>query len=151
MPHWGIYEATRRRAEKLKHPDQLEQVYVRLKAPAGIGSVQTFSGRHLNVGSDGTVEMSARRACKHAAHSTDSNSRAPPQHRNMPEQSAGWCRQRLPCGGPRVRIPVPFSVESAANLTFSIRGAPAPSALSRTWLAVGRRYIPGGLYTIFVP
>jgi hypothetical protein len=62
MPHWGIYEATRRRAEKLKHPDQLEQVYVRLRAPAGIGSVQTFSGRHLNVGSDGTVEMSAEDA-----------------------------------------------------------------------------------------
>jgi predicted phage terminase large subunit-like protein len=59
MPHWGIYEATRRRAEKLKHP---EQFYVRLKAPAGIGSVQTFSGRHLNVGSDGTVEMSAEDA-----------------------------------------------------------------------------------------
>jgi hypothetical protein len=30
--------------------------------PAGIGCVQTFSGRHLNVGSDGTVEMSAEDA-----------------------------------------------------------------------------------------
>ena len=46
-------------AEKLKHPEPLEQIYVRLKAPAGIGSVQTFSGRHLNVNEDGTVEMSA--------------------------------------------------------------------------------------------
>jgi predicted phage terminase large subunit-like protein len=62
MPHWGIYEHTRRMAEKLKRPEQLEQFYVRLKAPAGIGSVQTFSGRHLNIGSDGTVEMSAEDA-----------------------------------------------------------------------------------------
>src|SRR5258706_5044119 len=30
MPHWGIYEHTRRMAEKLKRPEQLEQVYVRL-------------------------------------------------------------------------------------------------------------------------
>ena len=58
MPGWGIFEHTRRMAEKLKHPEPLEQFYVRLKAPAGIGSVQTFSGRHLNIGSDGTVEMS---------------------------------------------------------------------------------------------
>jgi predicted phage terminase large subunit-like protein len=62
MPHWGIYEYTRRMAEKLKHPEPREKFYVRLKAPAGIGCVQTFSGRHLNVGSDGTVEMSAEDA-----------------------------------------------------------------------------------------
>jgi predicted phage terminase large subunit-like protein len=62
MPHWGIYEYTGRMAEKLKHPEQWEQFYVRLKAPAGIRSVQTFSGRHLNIGSDGTVEMSAEDA-----------------------------------------------------------------------------------------
>jgi len=30
-----------------------------LQAPRGIGSVQTFSGRHTNVGPDGTIEMSA--------------------------------------------------------------------------------------------
>jgi hypothetical protein len=30
--------------------------------PADIGSAQTFSGRHLNVGSDGTVDMSAEDA-----------------------------------------------------------------------------------------
>jgi hypothetical protein len=59
MPCWGIFELTRRRAEELKHPQPLEQLYVRLKAPAGIGAVQTFSGRHLNVKEDGTVEMSA--------------------------------------------------------------------------------------------
>jgi predicted phage terminase large subunit-like protein len=56
MPHWGIFEHWRRMAEESKHP---EQCYVRLQAPPGIGSVQTFSGRHLNVGPDGTVEMSA--------------------------------------------------------------------------------------------
>jgi hypothetical protein len=31
-------------AEKLKHPEPLEQFYVCLKAPARIGSVQTSSG-----------------------------------------------------------------------------------------------------------
>jgi hypothetical protein len=37
-------EATWRMAEKLKHPEPLEQFYVCLKAPARIGSVQTSSG-----------------------------------------------------------------------------------------------------------
>ena len=36
-----------------------ERFRVRLRAPPGIGSVQTFSGRHINVGLDGTIEMSA--------------------------------------------------------------------------------------------
>ena len=31
---------------------------VRIKAPQGTGAVQTFSGRHINVGPDGIVEMS---------------------------------------------------------------------------------------------
>ena len=31
-------------------------------APPGIGSVQTFSGRHINVGLDRTIEMSAEDA-----------------------------------------------------------------------------------------
>jgi hypothetical protein len=35
-----------------------EPVYVRLKAPVGIGSVQTFSGRHITIGEDRIVEMS---------------------------------------------------------------------------------------------
>ena len=55
---WGDASASKGNA-KLKHPEPLEQFYVRLKAPAGIGAVQTFSGRHLNVKEDGTVEMSA--------------------------------------------------------------------------------------------
>jgi hypothetical protein len=41
------------------HPEPVEQCYVRVKAPAGIGAVQTFSNRHLTVGLDGIVEMSA--------------------------------------------------------------------------------------------
>jgi hypothetical protein len=36
-----------------------ERFRVRLRAPSGLGSVQTFSGRHINVGLDGTIEMSA--------------------------------------------------------------------------------------------
>jgi len=33
-------------------------VNVRVKAPPGTGGVQTLSGRHINVGLDGIVEMS---------------------------------------------------------------------------------------------
>ena len=40
--------------------------YPRMSPPIlcdpGIGSVQTFSGRHINVGLDGTIEMSAEDA-----------------------------------------------------------------------------------------
>ena len=55
MPNWGIFELTRRKAEKLKPP---EPVYVRLKAPPGIGAVQTFSGRRITIAEDRIVEMS---------------------------------------------------------------------------------------------
>jgi hypothetical protein len=44
------------------HPEPVEQYYVRVKAPAGIGAVQTYSNRHLTVGLDGIVEMSAEDA-----------------------------------------------------------------------------------------
>ena len=33
-------------------------VYVRLKAPPGIGAVQTLSGRRITIGEDRIVEMS---------------------------------------------------------------------------------------------
>ena len=59
MPNWGIYEHTRRMAEQLKPPKTLD---VRLKAPLGIGSLQTLSGRHVTIGPDGIVEMSAEDA-----------------------------------------------------------------------------------------
>ena len=55
MTSWGMYELTRRMAEKLKPP---EPVYVRLKAPPGIGAVQTFSGRRITIAEDRIVEMS---------------------------------------------------------------------------------------------
>jgi len=55
MPHWGIFEHTRRMAEKLKPP---LPIYVRLKAPPGIGAVQTLSNRHITIGEDRIVEMS---------------------------------------------------------------------------------------------
>jgi predicted phage terminase large subunit-like protein len=75
MPHWGIFEATRRRAEELKPP---EPVYVRLKAPPGIGAVQTFSGRRITIGEDRIVEMSEE----------DANCLIPYGWTRLPEQSA---------------------------------------------------------------
>jgi predicted phage terminase large subunit-like protein len=53
----GIFELTRRRAEEFRR-GQMPGSTVRLRVPAGIGAVQTLSGRHLNVAVDGTVEMS---------------------------------------------------------------------------------------------
>src|ERR1700738_5345338 len=58
-PGQGIFEYYREMAEKLKPP---KPVYVRLKAPQGIGPVQTFSGRHITIGEDRIVEMSAEDA-----------------------------------------------------------------------------------------
>jgi predicted phage terminase large subunit-like protein len=55
----GIYELYRMNAEKRQRRTRF---WVRLQAPPGIGSVQTFSGQHVNVGLDGTVEMSAEDA-----------------------------------------------------------------------------------------
>ena len=46
-------------AEKLKPP---EPVCVRLKAPPGIGGVQTRSGQRTTIGEDRIVEMSAEDA-----------------------------------------------------------------------------------------
>ena len=53
----GIFELTRRRAEEFRR-GQMPGPTVRLRTPAGIGAIQTLSGRHLNVAVDGTVEMS---------------------------------------------------------------------------------------------
>jgi predicted phage terminase large subunit-like protein len=64
FPGQNIFEFYRREAEKLKHQREPEKrkpprpVNVRVQAPPGIGAVQTFSGRHINVGLDGIVEMS---------------------------------------------------------------------------------------------
>jgi hypothetical protein len=54
-PSQGIFEYYREMAEKLKPP---KPVYVRLKAPPGLGAVQTLSGQRSTIGPDGIVEMS---------------------------------------------------------------------------------------------
>ena len=54
-PGQGIFEYYRKMAEEFK---PREPVYVRLKAPPGIGAVQTLSGRHITIGEDRIVEMS---------------------------------------------------------------------------------------------
>jgi hypothetical protein len=55
----GIFELYRMRAEQRRRRTSF---WVRLRAPPGIGSVQTFSGRHISVGLDGAIEMSAEDA-----------------------------------------------------------------------------------------
>src|SRR6516164_88989 len=55
FPGQNIFEFYQKEAEKRKPP---RPVNVRVQAPRGIGAVQTASGRHINVGPDGIVEMS---------------------------------------------------------------------------------------------
>jgi Terminase RNaseH-like domain len=74
-PSQGIFEYYREMAEKLKPP---EPVYVRLKAPPGIGAVQTFSGRRITIAEDRIVEMSEE----------DANCLIPYGWTRLPEQSA---------------------------------------------------------------
>jgi predicted phage terminase large subunit-like protein len=59
FPGQGILEYYRMRAECRQNPDNPERYRVRLLAPPGLGSVYTFSRRTINVGPDGTIEMSA--------------------------------------------------------------------------------------------
>jgi hypothetical protein len=59
MPSWGAFEHARRMAEQLKPPVPR---HVRLRAPAGIGRVQTLSNRHITIAQDRIVEMSAEDA-----------------------------------------------------------------------------------------
>jgi hypothetical protein len=59
FPGQNIFELYRMQAERLR---RRTSSWVRLRAPPGIGSVQTFSGRHINVGLDGAIEMSAEDA-----------------------------------------------------------------------------------------
>ena len=55
FPGQNVFELYRREAEKGKPPKPL---YVRNKAPPGIGAVHTFSGRHVTISEDRVVEMS---------------------------------------------------------------------------------------------
>ena len=50
--------------------------WVRRRVPAGIGSVQTFSGRHINVGPDGAIVSIDALGEHHAAFKTDRHQRA---------------------------------------------------------------------------
>jgi predicted phage terminase large subunit-like protein len=54
----GIFELYRQRAEELRRGEPRPGRLVRLRAPRGVGAVQTLSGLHLNVAADGTVEVS---------------------------------------------------------------------------------------------
>jgi hypothetical protein len=58
FPNQGFYEWARQQAERYRNPDSPERFRVLLEGPIG-ASVQTLSGRHLNVASDGTLELSA--------------------------------------------------------------------------------------------
>jgi predicted phage terminase large subunit-like protein len=62
FPGQAFFELVRMQAERYQNPENPERHRVRLRAPSGMGSVQTFSGRHINVGPDGTIEMSAEDA-----------------------------------------------------------------------------------------
>ena len=56
FPGQTIFELYRREFEQLKPRETRD---VRLKAPAGIGSLQTLSGKHITIGPGGIVELSA--------------------------------------------------------------------------------------------
>jgi predicted phage terminase large subunit-like protein len=58
FPNQGFYEWARQQAERYRNPENPERFRVLLEGPIG-ASVQTLSGRHLNVASDGTLELSA--------------------------------------------------------------------------------------------
>jgi predicted phage terminase large subunit-like protein len=53
---------TMQMVERLRKGKNPRRFRVRLQAPPGLGAVQTFSGRHINVGLDGTIEMWAEDA-----------------------------------------------------------------------------------------
>ena len=55
----AYFEYARMQAERYRKPENPERFRVLLRAPSGPTSVQTFSGRHIDVASDGTIEMFA--------------------------------------------------------------------------------------------
>jgi hypothetical protein len=60
FPGQAFFELARMQYQNRQRDQNPERYRVRLRVPSGMGSVQTFSGRHINVGPDGTIEMSAR-------------------------------------------------------------------------------------------
>jgi hypothetical protein len=59
FPGRGIFEPYRMNAERRQWRTQ---ILGPAAGPPGIGALQTFSGRHINVGLDGMVEMPAEDA-----------------------------------------------------------------------------------------
>jgi predicted phage terminase large subunit-like protein len=57
FPGQAFYELVRMQAERYRNPENLERHRVLLEGPIGT-SVQTSSGRDVNVASDGTLELS---------------------------------------------------------------------------------------------
>ena len=56
--HQSEYPTPRRSRKTGAFPSYPASRYVRLKAPPGIGAVQTFSGRRITIAEDRIVEMS---------------------------------------------------------------------------------------------
>ena len=75
MNSWGAFEALRQRVEELQSP---KSSWVRRRAPHGIGSVQTYSGQHLTVREDGTIEVSAEDAEYYIRYGWTKLAEAPP-------------------------------------------------------------------------
>jgi Terminase RNaseH-like domain len=58
-PNWGIFEFYKMKVEARKREQDADDgPMVRLLAPIGVGSLQTWSGRHLTVPEDRIVEVS---------------------------------------------------------------------------------------------
>jgi predicted phage terminase large subunit-like protein len=62
FPGQNMFELYRMQAEKLQRQRETSEIWVRLRAPPGIGAVQTGRNRHYNMRPDGTFEMPARDA-----------------------------------------------------------------------------------------
>jgi predicted phage terminase large subunit-like protein len=62
FPGQAYFEFARMQAERYRKPENPERFRVLLQSPRGPTSVQTFSGRHIDTASDGTIEMSAEDA-----------------------------------------------------------------------------------------
>jgi hypothetical protein len=111
--------------KKLKHPEPVEECYVRVKAPAGIGAVQTFSnpshrrcGRHRRDVSGGCrvfdpcwLDQARRlKLRRHSSTPPDAASQVPklcePRVGSAPRETSGTEGSN----------PSPSSEESAANL-----------------------------------
>ena len=123
--HAGIFEYYRQLAERLRQGDELAGPMVRLRAPAGVGAVQTLSRRHLNVANDGTVEMSETDAA--------------------PLVAAGWVRVDAACRNRKRFRPMIVGQQSSGS---PARGRIGPVKIKRVtprMQAVVAAYRPEGV------